>query len=97
MMDPAKIIKKLRRPPAAHNFVKSVKARRDQTAFALHNFALFPPRSSLREAAAICGQIVYDGINLEQALKCVSRIKKPLDRVKANWIVSEPDSKVFQA
>jgi len=88
MMDPAKIIKKLRRPPAAHNFVKSVKARRDQTAFALHNFALFPPRSSLRETAAICGQIVYDGINLDQALKCVSRIKKPLDRVKANWIVS---------
>lgn len=88
MMDPSKIIKKLRRPPAAHNFVKSVKARRDATAFALHNFALFPPRSSLRETAAICGQIVYDGIGLEQALKCVSGIKKQVDRVKARWIVT---------
>jgi hypothetical protein len=88
MIDPSKIISKLRRPPAAHNFVKSVKARRDQTAFALHNFALFPPRSSLKDATAICGQIVYDGIDLEQALKCVSRIKKPSDRVKAHWIVS---------
>lgn len=88
MIDSAKIITKLCRPPAAHNFVKSVKARRDQTAFALHNFALFPPRSSLRETATICGQIVYDGIDLEQALKCVSRIKKPIDRIKAHWIVT---------
>lgn len=88
MMDPAKIIKKLRRPPAAHNFVKSVKPRRDKTAFALHNFALFPPRSSLRETAAICGQVAYDGISLEQAIKCVSRIKKQVDRVKARWIVT---------
>lgn len=82
-----KLLNKLRRPPAAHNWVKSIKPRRDKTAFALHNFALFPPRTSLRDAISICGQIVYDGIDLEQALKCTDAIKNPENRIRAHWIV----------
>ena len=64
-----KLIAKLRKPPAAHNWVKHIKPRRDETAFAMSNFALFPPRTSLVQTTAICVQIVVDGISLEQALK----------------------------
>ena len=87
MKSVTKLVAKLRRPPAAHNWVKSIKARRDKTAFALHNFALYPPRTSLRDAMNICGQIVYDGISLSQALKCVERITRADNRVRATWIV----------
>lgn len=92
-----KIIAKLRRPPAAHNLVKSIKSRRDQTAFALHNFAMFPPRSSLTDAVKICSQIIYDGISLEQALKCADVIKKGGDRQKARWIITAFHRKVKEA
>lgn len=87
MKSAAKIIAKLRHPPAAHNWVRSIKRRRDLTAFALHEFALFPPRTSLSGAVDICRNIVIDGITLEQALKCVEGIKKPADRLRASWIV----------
>lgn len=82
-----KLLKKLRRPPAAHNWVKNIRNRRDDTAKALHNFALNPPRSSLASAIAICVQFVVDGINEAQALECVERIKKPGDRERAKWIL----------
>lgn len=85
-MTPASIIQKLRTPPAVHNWVKSIRARRDETAFALYNFATNPPRSSLAEAVRICGNIVVDGINLEQALKCTQAIKNAAARQRAYWI-----------
>ena len=87
MRSPSKVIEKLRRPPAAHNWVRSIKSRRDKTAFALHNFALFPPRTSLAAATGICGQIVFDGISLPQALKCAEAIKQPANRERAKWII----------
>lgn len=87
MKSAAKLIAKLRRPPAAHNWVRTIKRGRELTAFALHNFALFPPRSSLAAASAICSNIVVDGLDLDQALKCVEGIKKPADRQRAYWIV----------
>jgi|GEM_PF-1807272 len=82
-----KLIAKLRKPPAAHNWVKHIRPRRDETAFALSNFALYPPRTSLLQTTAICVQIVVDGISLEQALKCVEGIKDPSNRARARWIV----------
>lgn len=82
-----KLIAKLRKPPAAHNWVKNIRARRDDTAKALHDFALNPPRSSLLSAIAICVQIVVDGISESQALTCVSSIKKEGDRERARWII----------
>ena len=82
-----KLIRKLRRPPTAHNWVKSIKGRRDETAKALHDFALNPPRSSLLAAIGICVQIVVDGISSAQAQKCVEKIKKDGDRERASWII----------
>ena len=81
------LIRKLRRPPAAHNWVKSIKGRRDDTAKALHDFAVNPPRSSLLAAIGICVQIVVDGISEAQAQKCVDMIKKDGDRERASWII----------
>lgn len=86
MKSATSIIAKLRKPPAVHNWVKNVRLRRDETAFALHNFALNPPRSSLAKATEICAQIVVDQISLEQALKCASNIKDPSARERASWI-----------
>lgn len=82
-----KLIRKLRRPPAAHNWVKNIKNRRDDTAKALHDFAVNPPRSSLLSAIAICVQFVVDGISEDQAQKCADRIKKEGDRDRARWIL----------
>ena len=82
-----KLIQKLRRPPAAHNWVKNIKFRRDETAKSLHDFALNPPRSSLMGAVGICVQFVVDRISEEQAQKCVGYIKNPADRERARWIV----------
>lgn len=87
MKSPIDLIKKLRRPPTAHNWVKSIRSRRDDTALALHDFALYPPRTSLLAATAICTQIAVDGISLEQALKCAEGIKDPAARERAKWIV----------
>lgn len=87
MSNVEKLIRKLRRPPTAHNWVKSIKGRRDETAKALHNFAINPPRSSLLAAIAICVQIVVDGISEPQAQKCVDTIKKEGDRERASWII----------
>lgn len=78
-----KIIGKLRKPPAVHNWVKNIRPRRDDTAFALHNFAINPPRTSLLSAVAICTQIVVDGISLEQALTCADSIKDLASRERA--------------
>jgi hypothetical protein len=80
------LLQKLRRPPAAHNWVKNIRRRRDETAFALHNFAMNPPRTSLLAATAICTQIVLDGISLEQAIKCADTIKDISSRERAKWI-----------
>ncbi len=87
MKTAAKIVQKLRKPPAVHNWVKNIRPRRDDMAFALHNFAINPPRTSLLSATAICAQIVIDGISIEQALKCIAGIKDPSNRERASWIV----------
>lgn len=86
MKSAASIIAKLRKPPAVHNWVKNVRSRRDETAFALRNFALNPPRTSLFAATAICTQIVVDQISLEQALRCAIGIKDLAARERAIWI-----------
>lgn len=80
------IIAKLRKPPAVHNWVKNVRPRRDEMAFALHNFALNPPRTSLAKATEICAQIVVDQLSLEQAIKCTAGIKDTAARERATWI-----------
>lgn len=82
-----KLLSKLRRPPAVHNWVKNIRPRRDDTAKALHDFAINPPRSSLISAIEICIQVVVDGISEEQALECVDRIKRDDERLRAQWIV----------
>lgn len=86
MKSVATIIAKLRKPPAVHNWVKNVRPRRDETAFALHNFAINPPRTSLVAATGICTQIVVDQISLPQALKCADGIKDGGSRERAKWI-----------
>jgi hypothetical protein len=53
----------------------------------MSNFALYQPRTSLIQTTAICVQIVVDGISLDQALKCASKIKDPANRSRAQWIV----------
>lgn len=87
MKSAARIIAKLKKPPAVHNWVKNIRPRRDDTAKALRDFALNPPRSSLLAATAICTQIVVDGIDLEQALTCTNGIKDTASRDRARWIV----------
>lgn len=87
MRTATKIIQKLRRPPAVHNWVKNIRPRRDDTAFALHNFALNPPRTSLSAVVSICVQIVIDGISLQQASKAVACISDPTARERAAWII----------
>lgn len=88
MKSVVKLVEKLRKPPAVHNWVKHIRPRRDDTAFALHNFALNPPRTSLIASTGICIQIVVDGITLEQALVCAQAIKDPASRERARWIVT---------
>jgi hypothetical protein len=87
MKSVAQLIDKLRKPPAVHNWVKHIRPRRDDTAFALHNFALNPPRTSLVATVTICIQIVVDGISLEQALRCADSIKDAASRERARWII----------
>lgn len=80
MMSAPKAIQKLRRPPSAHNWVRNIRPRRDDTAFALRNFALHGPRHSLKPVQDIIKQIVVDGISLGQALKCLEPVSDPLVR-----------------
>jgi hypothetical protein len=87
MKSATEIIAKLRKPPAAHNWVKTMWPRQDDTAQALHRFAINPPRTSLLQTVGICTQIVVDGISLEQALKCVDGIKDPAAADRARWIL----------
>ena len=82
-----KLLEKLRKPPAVHNWVKNIRLRRDETAFALHNFAVNPPRTSLLATVSICIQVVVDRISLEQAIKCAKAIKDPASSERAQWIV----------
>lgn len=82
-----KIIAKLRRPPAAHNWVKNIRPRRDDTAFALRNFAVNPPRISLQQVSRILAQIVIDDLSLEDALRCTLGIKDPSVRERAKPII----------
>ncbi|MFC4292929.1 hypothetical protein ACFOWX_10945 [Sphingorhabdus arenilitoris] len=82
-----KLLKKLSRPPAVHNWVKNIRPRRDATAFALHNFAINPPRTSLLSTVSICVAIVVDGISITQALKCSDSIKDPAAQQRAKWIL----------
>lgn len=88
MKSAAKVIAKLHRPPTVQNWVKSIRPRRDDTAFALHNFALFGPKISLQPIARIIKQVVVDGIDLAQALKCADRIKDPRVRVYGKQILA---------
>lgn len=88
MRTASQVIQKLRKPPAVHNWVKNIRPRRDDTANALYNFAINPPRTSLRAATAICTQIVTDQISFEQALKCAESIKDRGVRERAKWIVT---------
>jgi hypothetical protein len=81
------LIAKLRSPPAVHNWVKNVRYRRDDMARALHNFAVNPPRSSLVQVTTICKAIVVDQLSLEDAERCVTRIKDPATQGRALWIV----------
>lgn len=80
MIDPQKAIRKLRRPPSAHNWVRSIRRRTDDTALSLYNFAINGPRHSLKPVTDIIRQVVVDGISDEQALKCASFITN--DRVR---------------
>lgn len=82
-----KLLEKLRKPPAVHNWVKNIRMRRDETAFALHNFAVNPPRTSLLAAVNICIQVVVDRISLQQAIQCTKGIKDPSSSERAQWIV----------
>lgn len=80
MIDPQKAIRKLRRPPSVHNWVKSIRHRTDDTALSLYNFVVNGPRHSLKAVTNIIGQVVVDGISDEQAMKCALFITN--DRVK---------------
>jgi hypothetical protein len=77
MIDPDKAIQKLRKPPAVQNWVKSLRKRRDDTAFALYNFAINGPRHSLKKILDIIGYVVFDELSNEDAYKCLSRITDP--------------------
>lgn len=87
MKSAKELLQKLRRPPAVHNWVKNIRRRRDETAFALYNFAINPPRTSLLATTSICTQIAVDGISLNQALKCADGIRDLPSRERARWIV----------
>jgi hypothetical protein len=82
-----KLLEKLRKPPAVHNWVKNIRNRRDDTASALHNFVINPPRTSLIATVNICIQVVVDRISLDQAIKCAKGIKDPQSSERAQWIV----------
>jgi hypothetical protein len=87
MKTAAKAIEKLHRPPSAHNWAKNIRPRRDDTAFALHNFALYGPTISLQPIVQIIKQVAVDGLDLEQALKCLQKIKDPRVRVYGDQIL----------
>ena len=80
MIDAQKAIRKLRRPPGAHNWVKSIRLRADDTALSLYNFVVNGPRHSLKSVTDIIRQVVVDGISDDQAVKCASFISN--DRVR---------------
>ncbi len=80
-------IAKLRRPPAVHNWVRSIKKRRDETANELFNLAMFGPKHSLQSVTDILRQIVVDGIDDATAKACISGIKSPLVRRLAGEII----------
>jgi len=77
MIDPQKLILKLRKPPGVHNWVRNVRRRRYDMAQSLYNTAINAPRHSLRQVTDIIRQVVVDGIDDEQAYKCVEYIKNP--------------------
>ena len=87
MTDPQKAIAKLRRPPAVHNWVKSLRRRRDATAFALFNFAVNGPRHSLQKVTQIVGFVVFDGLSEDEALRCLSKISDPAARTYGREIL----------
>lgn len=74
MLDPDNAIRKLRRPPAAHNWVKNLRRRTDDMALSLYNTAVNGPRHSLKAVTDIITAVVVDGIDEAQANKCASRI-----------------------
>lgn len=87
MIDPQKAIQKLRRPPAAHNWVKSLRKRRDASALALYNFAVNGPRHSLQKVSEIIGFVVFDDLTMEDAQKCLSKISDPKVRAYGHEIL----------
>ena len=87
MMDPQKAIRKLHRPPGAHNWIKNIRARTDDTARSLYNTVVNGPRHSLRQINEIIKMVVVDGISDQQAIECASRIKDARTRSYAGHIL----------
>jgi hypothetical protein len=77
MVDPNKLVAKLKKPPAVQNWVKNIHPRTDETARSLYDTAVFGPRHSLKLVGSIIAQVVIDDISDEQARKCASRIANP--------------------
>lgn len=80
MIDPQRAIRKLRRPPGVHNWVKNIRKRTDDTAQSLYNTAINGPRHSLKQITDIIRNVVVDGISEEEAFKCLGGIAN--DRVR---------------
>lgn len=88
MINPQKVIDKLRRPPAVHNWVRNIKLRTDETARSLYETALNGPRHSLRPITDIIRNSVVDQIPDEQALQCLAGIKDPMVRTLGRQILA---------
>ena len=87
MIDPQKAIRKLRRPPGVHNWVKNLRRRTDDMALSLYNTAVNGPRHSLKPVTDIIRAIVVDEISDVQAYKCASRISNARTRAYAIQIL----------
>lgn len=88
MITPEKALKKLRKPPAVHNWVRNIHRRRDDTARSLFEMAINGPRHSLRSVNDIIRSVVVDGIEDEQAFKCAARIANSRVRGYAQEILT---------
>ena len=88
MINAQKVIQKLRRPPAVHNWVRNIKRRTDDTALSLFNTAINGPRHSLRQITDIIRNVVIDQLPDEQAFKCLTPIKDPLVRAYGKQILT---------
>ncbi|TPE62893.1 hypothetical protein FJQ54_05080 [Sandaracinobacter neustonicus] len=80
-------ILKLRKPPAVHNWVRSISKRKDQIAKELFDLAMFGPRHSLQLVTDVLRQVVVDGIDDMTAKGCISNIRSPLVRRLGHEII----------